>query len=63
MREQIDSRGGNEEWRWSNVEQGFIDQRCEFMTRTEAREVAVESGQIVNRFDGDKVELYSENLY
>ena len=49
---------------WSRPwEQGFIDQRGEFMTREEAHKVATESGQIIRRCGGDDGRLFSENLY
>ena len=47
-------------------EQGFIDQRGVFMSRTEAWQVAVTAGQIIRRVGGDDAgggTLYSENLY
>ena len=50
----------------SFTEQGFIDQHGEFMTRTEAWQVAEAAGQIIRRCDGDTTNggtLYSENLY
>lgn len=45
---------------------GFIDQWCRFMTRTEAWKVAVIAGQIRRHCGGDGTDggtLYSENLY
>jgi hypothetical protein len=49
---------------WSRPwEQGFIDQRGEFMTREEAHKVATKSGQIIRRCGGDDGRLFSENLY
>lgn len=44
-------------------EQGFIDQRGDFMTREEAHKVATEAGQIIRRCGGDEGRLFSENLY
>lgn len=44
-------------------EQGFIDQRGEFMTREEAHKVAADAGQIIRRCGGDDGRLFSENLY
>lgn len=47
-------------------QQGFIDQRGEFLTRTEAWSVAEAAGQIIRRVGGDDANggtLYSENLY
>ena len=48
------------------TEQGFIDQRGVFMSRTEAWSVAAAAGQIIRRCGGDDADggtLYSENLY
>ncbi len=50
---------------WENVEQGFVDQFGEFLTRTEAFKVAKLAGQLdkcTRKFDLGK-ELYSEDLY
>jgi hypothetical protein len=44
-------------------EQGFIDQRGEFLIREEAKLVADKAGQIIRRVGGDEKRLYSENLY
>lgn len=47
-------------------EQGFIDQRGEFLTREEAWKVAEAAGQIFQRVGGDTINggrLFSENLY
>ena len=51
---------------WAEAEQGFVDQYCEFLSRTEAWKVAFDGGQIVRRCGGDTTDngtLYSENLY
>lgn len=50
------------------MEQGFIDQWGNFMTRIEAWIVAESAGQIIHRVDGDMSsdgvgKLFSENLY
>lgn len=48
------------------MEQGFIDNKGNFLSRTEAWKVAEREGQIVRRVGGDDVDggtLYSENLY
>jgi hypothetical protein len=48
------------------VDQGFIDNRGNFLSRTEAWKVANAAGQIIRRVGGDDVNggtLYSENLY
>lgn len=60
MRMQIESRSNTEDWRFA--EQGFIDQWCVFMDRTEALNVAVDAGQ-VNREDTRYNRLFSEDLY
>ena len=47
-------------------EQGFVDNKYQFLTRTEAWKVAEEAGQIKRRCGGDTADggtLYSENLY
>ena len=69
MRRQI--REGIDEGAWVNrtwmgAEQGFIDQRGVFLTRTEAWKVAYAALQIIRRVGGDTADggtLYSENLY
>ena len=45
------------------VEQGFVDQHGDFLTREEAHDIAAKAGQILHRCGGDKGKLYSENLY
>ncbi|HEX7911763.1 MAG TPA: hypothetical protein VF534_27230 [Paraburkholderia sp.] len=48
------------------VDQGFIDNRGNFLSRTEAWKVAETAGQIIRRVGGDDAgggTLYSENLY
>lgn len=50
----------------THTEQGFVDQRGLFLTRTEAWPVALAAGQIRRRVGGDDADggtLYSENLY
>lgn len=47
-------------------EQGFIDNKYEFLNRQEAWKVAKAAGQIKRRVGGDDINggtLYSENLY
>lgn len=48
-------------------EQGFVDNRFNYLTREEAWVVAFNAGQIIRRCGGDMVDgvgrLYSENLY
>lgn len=48
---------------WATAEQGFIDQRGNFMSREEALAVAIVAGQIIRRVGRDNKELFSENLY
>ena len=48
---------------YSDYEQGFIDNRGDFLTREEAFVVAEREGQIIRRVGGDEGCLYSENLY
>lgn len=48
------------------VDQGFIDNGGNFLSRTEAWKVAEAAGQIIRRVGGDESNggtLYSENLY
>ena len=47
-------------------EQGFVDNKYQFLIRTEAWQVAEAAGQIKRRCGGDTADggtLYSENLY
>lgn len=44
-------------------EQGFIDNKGNFLTREEAYTVAFDAGQIIRRCGGDEGRLFSENLY
>lgn len=48
---------------WHSAEQGFVDQFGVWLSRTEARKVALAAGQIIRRCGRDEDELYSENLY
>jgi hypothetical protein len=55
-------------WKSNETEQGFIDNRGQFLTREEAWLVAETAGQIIRRVGGDMSEdgvgkLFSENLY
>jgi hypothetical protein len=59
MRGQVEAMGED----YHSWDQGFIDQRGEWMTREEAHEVAKENGQIRRRCGGDAKRLFSENLY
>jgi len=61
MRLQMESAEGSEYWK--GCEQGFIDQRGNFLTREEARILAYKNGQIRKRCGGDHEKLFSENLY
>lgn len=63
MRAQIIAAEGLDWWKGGDVEQGFIDQFGDFLTREEAHVIAKEQGQIRRRCGGDEHRLYSENLY
>jgi len=55
-----------ERYGWVASEQGFINQKGEFLSRVEAWKVAEAAGQIIRRVGGDTADggtLYSENLY
>ena len=56
-----DSRLGDEGFH--EAEQGFINQRGEFLTRKQAWIVAFNANQIIRRVGGDEGILYSENLF
>jgi hypothetical protein len=60
MRRQADAIGWDDR---RTAEQGFIDQWGNFMTREEARFVAVKNGQVSEDDLLDENELYSEDLY
>jgi hypothetical protein len=45
------------------AEQGFINQRGEFLTRKQAWVIAFNANQIIRRVGGDEGVLYSENLF
>jgi hypothetical protein len=59
MRQQVEAAGGN----WRDADQGFIDQRGNYLSREEALVIAKEQNQILRRCGGDHRELFSENLY
>lgn len=44
-------------------EQGFLDNKGNFLSREEAHSVAKAAGQIIRRVGGDTNKLFSENLY
>lgn len=51
---------------WEEESQGFLDNKGNYLTRTEAWKVAKAAGQIIHRCGGDDRNggtLYSENLY
>jgi hypothetical protein len=48
---------------WSKAEQGFYDNKGEFLTREEAWIVAEKSNQIIRRVGGDGKRLFSENCW
>ncbi len=47
---------------WNHCDQGFIDQRGNFLTREEAWVIAEKNGQIIKKVSRDGI-LYSECLY
>ena len=68
MHAQMDARADG--WKFKHrhgKDQGFVDQRGVYMTRTEAYKVAMEAGQPINidacREGPEGWELYSEGLY
>jgi len=61
MHETIKAMGGKEVL--GHLEQGFIDQRGNFLTRAESHIIAEREYQIRRRCGGDTKELFSENLY
>lgn len=61
MRAQVGDDVDGAEW-----EQGFLDNKCRFLTRQKAWGVAEAASQIIRRCGGDGAKggtLYSENLY
>lgn len=48
---------------WKNAEQGFIDTWGNFLTREEALQRAVETGQLKTKLTYPPHKLYSEDLY
>ena len=54
-------------WHWDDIqEEGFLDNKGSFLSRTEAWKVAEAAGQIKRRCGGDTADggtLFSENLY
>ena len=61
MHRQIMTKPDPDAWENCDVEQGFIDQNGEFLSREEAYVVAVAAGQ--TREFSVPGRLYSENLY
>lgn len=59
MREQMD-RSGNDRF---HGEQGFIDNKYQFLTRREAYVIAKAAGQLVFKGPGPDGMLFSEDLY
>jgi hypothetical protein len=56
-------KAAGEDSLWSDAEQGFIDQRGNFVDRKTAWNIAEANGQIIRRVGNDQPVLYSENLY
>jgi len=44
-------------------EQGFVDNKGNFLTRSEAFKIAFKQNQIIRSCGGDAGKLFSENLY
>lgn len=44
-------------------EQGFVDNSGTFVDRKEALHIALEAQQMIRRYGGDTVGLFSENIY
>ena len=63
MHDNLGQRSDRPYWKKSEVEQGFVDNEGNFLTREEALKIAKEQGQVVNRCGGDDNKLFSENLY
>lgn len=61
MMEQINERPHRLDWR--GADQGFIDQKGNYLTREEAHVIASRHGQILRRVGSDECSLFSENLY
>lgn len=62
MRSQIIPFALSAENKWWN--QGFIDNKGNFLDRKEAYKIAKEAGQIIEKTGGkDSQELYSEDVY
>jgi len=62
MRGQKNAIGGAPE-DWYDIEDGFIDQFNNFLTREEAWVIALKQRQIIRDEDKTPGTLYSENLY
>ena len=64
MSESFENSGGSKTWK-GNMEDGFVDNKFQFLTRKEAFIVAEAAGQIT--WDGERPEegisLFSEDLY
>ena len=63
MLNQIHASEGIEFWKGADVEQGFVDQFDEFLTREEAWQAAKKTNQIVRDKDWRVGTLHSEHLY
>jgi hypothetical protein len=61
MRSQVERSGGSKYW--LGCEQGFLDNKGNFLTREQAHIIALQTQQIIYRCGGDKECLFSENLY
>lgn len=61
MMEQIKRGPAVDDWR--GADQGFIDQKGNYLTREEAHVIASANKQILRRVGSDECSLFSENLY
>ncbi len=50
-------------WLSKDIEEGFLDNKGNYLTREEAWIIAENAGQIRRRVGGDGKKLFSENLY
>ena len=58
-----DYNGLNWQLDWKDMNQGFVDNYGDFLTREQAWYLAEANDQIRNRHCGQEGMLYSENLY
>ena len=64
MRKLIKEKWGEECLKNKYFEQGFVDNKGEFLNRKQAFKIAKKAGQIIKKTGGeDSKELFSEDLY